>query len=112
MSPENKKKTNELINPNWTKKEKLVYFLWLDEQVMNYWSYYLDLKFSLPNDEPWPKPVIQKLNEYLEAIEYFEKFQKEISKEFKYREIDQFAKDHPELCSEYTFFKFLFLTNP
>ena len=81
------KKTNKLINPKWTKEEKMLYFLWLDEQVMNYWSLYLDLKMSLPDNDFWPHEDIEKLNTYLELIEYFEEYQKEITSEYTYDEM-------------------------
>lgn len=100
------KKTNKLINPKWTKEEKMLYFLWLDEQVMNYWSLYLDLKMSLPDNDFWPHEDIEKLNTYLELIEYFEEYQKEITSEYTYDEIDSFVKDNPKICDSFTFFRF------
>ena len=104
---EAKKKTNSLINPNWSKQQKILYFLWLDEQVMSYWSLYLDLKMSLPDDQFWAKEDIKRLNSYLELIEYFETYQKEITQQFNYNQIDQFVKEHPEICKSFSFFRFL-----
>ena len=101
-----KKKTNSLINPSWTKKQKILYFLWLDEQVMTYWSLYLDLKMTLPDDQFWPDEEIKKLNTYLELIEYFETYQKEITKQFNYDQIDEFVKQHPNICKSFNFFRF------
>ncbi len=107
MEPKKKeKKTNSLINVSWTKDQKMIYFLWLDEQVMHYWSLYLDLKMSLPDDEFWPHEDIEKLNKYLELIEYFEEYQKEITSEYTYEEIDMFVKNNPKICDSFTFFRF------
>ena len=101
-----KKKTNRLLNPNWTKQQKMIYFLWLDEQVMHYWSLYLDLKMSLPDDDIWSKEDIEKLSSYLELIEYFEEYQKEITSEYSYNEIDTFVRSNPKICDSFTFFRF------
>ena len=106
METKNQKKTNSLINVSWTKDQKMIYFLWLDEQVMHYWSLYLDLKMSLPDDEFWPHEDIEKLNKYLELIEYFEEYQKEITSEYTYEEIDMFVKNNPKICDSFTFFRF------
>jgi hypothetical protein len=80
--------------------------LWLDEQVMIYWSLYLDLKMSLPDDDFWSDEDIEKLNDYLELIDHFESYQKEITKQFSYEEIDEFVKKHPDVCKSFTFFRF------
>ena len=107
MDKSKKKETNSIINPNWSVKEKIIYFLWLDEQVMIYWSLYLELKMSLPDELFWPEEDIKKLNNYLELIEYFEHYQKEITKEFSYNQIDDFVKKHPNICKSFSFFRFL-----
>ena len=106
MEQERKKKTNSLINPDWSKKQKILYFLWLDDQVMTYWSLYLDMKCLLPSDESWSPEDIKKLNDYLQIIEYFEKYQSEVVAEYTYGEIDQFIKDNPDICKNFTFFRF------
>ena len=106
MESKNEKKTNKLINPSWTKKQKMLYFLWLDDQVMTYWSRYLDLKHTLPDGDFWPKEAVKELDDCLVVIEYFEKYQKEISDEYPYEEIDKFVRAHPEICKNFTFFRF------
>jgi len=100
------KKTNRLINPSWTKRQKILYFLWLDDQVMTYWSKYLDLKHSLPCDDFWSKESIKELDDCLVIIEHFEKYQQEISSEYSYEEIDEFVKTHPGICKNFNFFRF------
>jgi len=100
------KKTNSLINPEWSKKQKILYFLWLDDQVMTYWSKYLDLKHSFPDGSFWSKEDMKSLDDCLIAIEYFEKFQQEISDEYSYKEIDDFVRSNPSICKSFTFFRF------
>ena len=106
MEAKNKKKTNKLINPNWTKTQKLLYFLWLDDQVMTYWSRYLDLKHNEPEDDYWSKEYIKKLDDCLIAVDYFETYQKEISDEYPYEEIDKFVRENPDMCKNFAFFRF------
>ena len=106
MQTKEQKKTNELINPNWTKKQKLLYFLWLDDQVMTYWSRYLDLKHNEPEDEIWSKEYIRKLDDCLLVIDHFEAYQKQITDEFTYEQIDQFVRENPEICKNFSFFRF------
>ena len=69
MGTKNEKKTNSLINPDWSKKQKILYFLWLDDQVMTYWSLYLDMKCGLPMHDFWTEEDMEKLDGYLQTIE-------------------------------------------
>ena len=101
-----KKATNRLIDPELSKTQKMIYFLWLDEQIMNYWSLYLDMKCSLPENALWTNKDMVALGDYLEVIEYFEKYQQEITNEFSYEEIDEFVRNNPHLCEKYKFFAF------
>ena len=106
MGTKNEKKTNSLINPDWSKKQKILYFLWLDDQVMTYWSLYLDMKCGLPMHDFWTEEDMEKLDGYLQTIEYFESYQSELILEYTYEEIDEFVKNNLNMCKSFTFFRF------
>jgi len=106
VETKNQKKTNSLINPEWSKQQKILYFLWLDDQVMTYWSLYLDMKCDLPIHDFWTKEDMEKLDGYLQIIEHFEKYQGELILEHTYEEIDEFVRCNPDLCKNFSFFRF------
>jgi len=106
VEPKNQKKTNSLINADWSKQQKMLYFLWLDDQVMTYWSLYLDMKCDLPTHDFWTKEDMEKLDGYLQTIEYFERYQGELILEYTYEEIDEFVRSNPDICKNFTFFRF------
>ena len=106
MSNKNQEKTNNIVSPKWTKKQKILYFLWLDEQIMFFWGLYLDKKYELPDDDFWSEEEKEELDEYLKTIEYFEDHQSELVDEYSYEEIDEFIKRNPVLCKNFTFFRF------
>ena len=108
MELKNQRKTDRLINPNWSKSQTIIYFLWLDDQVMAYWSLYLDMKCQLPFGDFWTAPDTKTLSGYLQIIEHFEGYQKEILEIYTYHDIDQFIKDNPDICKNFNFFRFFY----
>ncbi len=95
---------------NIKKKNKILYFLWLDDQIMHYWSVYVDLKFPMEESVVIDEETEQKIDSCLETIDYFEKHQVAVKQGITYQEIDRFVQDNPSLCCEYLFFRFMHLT--
>ena len=106
MEFKSQRKTERLINPSWSKKQMILYFLWLDDQIMTYWALYLDIKGQLPTDDSWVIEEQAKLDGYLQIIEHFEKYQSEIMETYTYEDIDRFIRDNPDICKNFTFFRF------
>ena len=91
----------------YTKAQKILYFLWLDEQIMGYWSQYVELKFSYGDDTKIPTEVNQKLDELLSVIDHFESYQDVLRRGLTYAEVNKFVRDNPELCKKYMYYSFL-----
>ena len=71
-----------------TKSQKIIYFLWLDDQIMQLWSDYLILKAqyeitTTPNQE-----IEKKINSRLELVDYFEMYLQAIRLHVTLNEID------------------------
>ena len=95
------------MNNKYTKKQKILYFLWLDDQVMMYWAQYVELKFEHGENVDPPEHVKVKLSELLETIDHFETHQDILKKEITYADVDKFVRAHPQLCKKYLYFAFL-----
>ena len=92
------------------KKNRILYFLWLDDQIMHYWSIYVDLKFPPEETITIDKETQKKIDSCLSTIDYFENHQRAIKQGITYQEIDHFVQENPSLCCEYLFFRFMHLT--
>jgi len=94
-----------------TKSDRILYFLWLDDQIMHYWSIYVELKFPHDETSEVDRETQDKIDSCLKTIEYFEDRQRAIKQNITYSEIDKFVQQNPSLCCEYLFFRFMHLTD-
>ena len=95
------------MNNKYTKKQKILYFLWLDDQVMMYWAQYVELKFQYGKEVEPPDDIKIRLAELLNTIDHFETHQDVLKKELSYAEVDKFVRANPQLCKKYLYFAFL-----
>jgi hypothetical protein len=73
-----------------SKSEKIVYFLWLDDQVMELWSEYLNMKCFFSSDEEDPE-LRAKMEKKLLLVDYFEMYLDALRLHITYEEIDAWA---------------------
>ncbi len=74
-----------------TKKEKILYFLWIDDQVMDLWAQYLELKgYTYMTNEITNKNA-QLAAEKLKLIEHYEQYMDALKLHITYKEIDTWA---------------------
>jgi len=75
-------------------EEKIVYFLWLDDQVMELWAEYLTMKCQANNLTPIDLSLNDKMNDKIELIEYFEMYLDAIRLHITYNQIDEWVTLH------------------
>ena len=74
-----------------SKADKIVYFLWLDDQVMEIWSEYLNMKCFFSDDSEEDEKLRVKMNKKLELVDYFELYLDALRLHITYDEIDAWA---------------------
>ena len=73
-----------------SKGDKIVYFLWLDDQVMELWSEYLNMKCFFGNNIE-DEPLREKMEKKLLLVDYFEMYLDALRLHITYDEIDAWA---------------------
>ena len=77
-----------------SKEAKIVYFLWLDDQIMELWSDYLTLSaltgYDPSNDEYLQRKILSKLA----LIDYFEMYLEALRMHIDYNEIDSWIVEN------------------
>tara|TARA_B100000212_G_C27376223_1_gene534850 strand:+ start:578 stop:868 length:291 start_codon:yes stop_codon:yes gene_type:complete len=95
------------MSKKYTKEQKIVYFLWLDDQIMMYWAQYVELKFQYGEEIEPPEHINIRLSDLLSTIDHFEAHQDVLKKDISYAEVDKFVRANPQLCKKYLYFAFL-----
>ena len=74
---------------NYTREEKLNYYFWLDDLIMQHWSEYLDLKLDEENDHK------AEARAKLDLIDFYQTILDDVGKEFSFEELnDWYFKKH------------------
>ena len=71
-----------------SKADKIIYFLWLDDQVMEIWSEYLNMKCFLADNSTQDKQHQEKMNKKLLLVDHFEMYLDALRLHITYDEID------------------------
>ena len=71
-----------------SKSDKIVYFLWLDDQVMEIWSEYLNMKCFFSNNTQEDKTLQEKMNKKLTLVDHFELYLDALRLHITYEEIN------------------------
>ena len=70
------------------KEEKIIYFLWLDDQVMELWSEYLNMKCFFGDNTEAEQEIQKKIDKKLVLVDYFEMYLDALRLHITYDEID------------------------
>jgi hypothetical protein len=91
--PTYQKKIKQLKLPK-TKEEKIIYFLWLDDQLMELWADYLNMKCLYPFSDTRDEKESKQIEDKLLLIEHFEMYIDAVNLHITYREIEQWTRDN------------------
>ena len=76
----------------YTREQKLIYYFWLDDLIMEHWSEYLDLKLDEENDNT------EECKAKLDLIDFYQKILDDVGKCFSYEELnDWYFEKHGNL---------------
>jgi len=92
------------INQNLTKEQAVLYYLFIDEQLMCAWWDYLDVweevkDSSLAESSEYRQRVMQTMS----AVEYWEEILDQLKKIVSYSDIEDYIDDHPNVTKSYLF---------
>ncbi len=97
---------NIKINPDLTKEQAILYYLFVDEQLLCAWWDYLDCWNYVDKElqEKQDKPEFQiKMKEMLEFVEYWENVQDQLKKKISYQDIEDYVEANPHITKSYLF---------
>jgi len=96
------------ISPDMTKEQAILYYLFVDEQLLCAWWDYLDCWNYIDKElqEKESKPEFQKrMDDMIEYVEYWEKILDQLKKKVSYQDIEDYIKEHPNITKSYLFVK-------
>ncbi len=95
------------ISPNLSKEEAILYYLFVDEQLMIAWWDYLDCWNYLDNElklkDSYDPEFAKKIKELMEYVEYWENIANQLKKIVTYEDIEYYVKQHPNIKKSYLF---------
>ncbi len=71
---------------NWTREEKMAYYFWIDNLILEHWSEYLDLRLDYEADN---EDLCEKK---IKLINYYQAILDEVGKEFSWSELDDWYR--------------------
>ena len=91
--PTYKKRLTELQLPE-SREDKIVYFLWLDDQLLELWAEYLNMKCLFPFSNTRDERQKKQIDDKLLLIEHFEMYLDAIRLHITYEEIEGWAREN------------------
>lgn len=93
------------INENMSKEQAIVYYLFVDEQLLCAWWDYLDFwnyKDSQLDFENTPE-LKKKMDEIMEVVNYWESILDQLKRIITYQDIEEYVTDNPHITKSYLF---------
>lgn len=94
------------INSNMSKEQAILYYLFVDDQLLSAWWDYLEYwdeyKYTTDNLQDDPH-FVQKMNETMEAVEYWEDILGQLKKIITYDDIEDYIKINPHITKSFLF---------
>jgi hypothetical protein len=97
---------NIKINPDMTKEQAILYYLFVDEQLLCAWWDYLDCwNYTTQGfKKKESKPEFQKrMEDMLVYVEYWEKIQDQLKRIISYQDIEDYVEANPHITKSYLF---------
>lgn len=94
------------INPNMTKEQAILYYLFVDEQLLCAWWDYLDCWNYIDKElcEKEENPEFKnKMHEIFAYVEYWEDILDQLKKKVSYQDIEDYVEANPHITKSYLF---------
>ena len=97
-----------VINKNLTKEQAILYYLFVDDQLLCAWWDYLEYwdDYKKVTNEIYDDPdFVEKMNETMEAVEYWEDILDQLKKTITYEDIENYIASNPQIKKNYLFMR-------
>jgi len=96
------------IDPNMSKEAMILYYLFIDEQLLCAWWDYLDAwHLEKELDELWHQneELRKKMRQTMESVEYWEDILDQLKKHITYEEIEDYLRENPQVKKSFLFIR-------
>jgi hypothetical protein len=95
------------IKEGMNKEEAILYYLFIDEQMMCSWWDYLEFwNYRDAHLEPEDNPEFHvKMKEIMDVVEYWEDILNQLKGIITHEDIENYVREHPEITKGYLFVK-------
>tara|TARA_R100000458_G_C8125862_1_gene142860 strand:- start:199 stop:510 length:312 start_codon:yes stop_codon:yes gene_type:complete len=97
---------NIKISPDMTKEQAILYYLFVDEQLLCAWWDYLDCWNYMDKELRLTKPDPEsqkRMNDLFTYVEYWENILDQLKKKISYEDIEDYIKENPHITKSYLF---------
>lgn len=97
---------NKPISKNMSKEQAILYYLFIDDQLMCAWWDYLDAwekvkDNNLTEDIKFTEKVMQTMT----VVDYWEHILDQLKEIVSYQDIEDYIREHPEIKKSYLFMR-------
>ena len=97
---------NQIINKNMSKEQAILYYLFIDEQLLCAWWDYLDAwEHVKDNNIAEATEFREKVMQTMAVVEYWEDILDQLKKIIFYQDIEDYIREHPEIKKSYLFMR-------
>ena len=96
------------INPDMTKEQAILYYLFVDEQLLCAWWDYLDCWNYIDKEligKDTGLEAQKKMKDMLDYVEYWEDILNQLKKKISYQDIEDYVEANPDVAKSYLFVK-------
>ena len=97
-----------IINQNLTKEQAILYYLFVDDQLLcAWWDYleYWDDYRKITDDIHKDPEFVKKINKTMEAVEYWEDILDQLKNIITYEDIESYIASNPDIKKNYLFIR-------
>ena len=94
------------INSDMSKEQAILYYLFIDDQLMCAWWDYLDAWEQVRNNNLAEDTKFRdKVMQTMAVVEYWEDILDQLKKLISYQDIEDYIRQHPEIKKSYLFMR-------
>ena len=95
------------IDPNISKEAMVLYYLFVDEQLLCAWWDYLDCWNEEKDLEKWyeDNKLRKKMKETMQVVEYWEDILDQLKQYIDYQDIEDYLKENPHVKKNFLFIR-------
>jgi len=93
-----------LIDSNMNKEQAILYYLFIDDQLLCAWWDYLDVWHEIKEEQVAESSEFRdKMMQTMSAVEYWEDILDQLKKIITYEDIENYIRENPNVTKSYLF---------